>query len=201
MTPYEAILFDFDGVLIDSEPVHFGCWADVLQPLGIQFDWDLYQKHCIGLDDRKLLNFLCHLKNPPLSLDHIWVTQYPSKQQMFVKKMTSSPPFPATVVELLKSLSDYKLSVVTSSGRSEVEPVLEAGGIRPLFQAVVCAEDVTRHKPAPDPYLLAAKLLDIKSAVVVEDSDAGLQSARAAGFDVIQVRSPEETAQAVLSRL
>ena len=52
---FDAILFDFDGVLIDSEPLHCLCWADVLKPLGVTLEWEFYRDHCIGIDDREML--------------------------------------------------------------------------------------------------------------------------------------------------
>ena len=58
MRRYEAILFDFDGVLLDSEPLHFACWRQVLLPLGIELDWETYRDHCIGVADRDMVEFL-----------------------------------------------------------------------------------------------------------------------------------------------
>jgi HAD superfamily hydrolase (TIGR01509 family) len=65
----------------------------------------------------------------------------------------------------------------------------------------VCGEDVERHKPAPDPYLLAARLLGIRRALVVEDSAAGMESARAAGFDAVRITDPEQMMAVVRQRL
>jgi beta-phosphoglucomutase-like phosphatase (HAD superfamily) len=81
---------------------------------------------------------------------------------------------------------------VTSSGQTEVEPILINAGLRDYFQAAVYGGDVKRHKPAPDPYLLAMEKLGVRTALVVEDSDAGEASARAAGLDVLRVRTPAE---------
>lgn len=193
---YEAVLFDFDGVLADTEPLHHECWSEILQPLGIQIDWHTYQKYCIGLHDGQLLEFLRRLAHPPVPAADVWA-MYPQKAELFRQKITAAPPFPSSVLDLLSSLSHCKLAVVSSSGRCEVEPALDVGGIRSLFQAVICGEDVSRHKPEPDPYLLAAEILGVSSAFVVEDSDVGVQSARSAGFDVVRVAGPSETAAAV----
>jgi HAD superfamily hydrolase (TIGR01509 family) len=75
--------------------------------------------------------------------------------------------------------------------------MLDRLDLRACFGAVVCGGDVSRHKPEPDPYLLAAKLLVAKTPLVIEDSDAGVASARAAGFDVIRVTHANQTAAAV----
>ena len=53
--PVEAVLFDFDGVLLDSEPLHFACWRELLEPLGVPMDWETYRRHCVGVSDRETL--------------------------------------------------------------------------------------------------------------------------------------------------
>ncbi len=64
MQRYQAILFDFDGVLADTEPIHFVCWAQVLRPLGIDLDWDTFRRHGVGLTDLALLEFLARQAVP-----------------------------------------------------------------------------------------------------------------------------------------
>ena len=196
MPNYEAILFDFDGVLADTEPVHYASWAEILKDYGVSVEWAEYRKYCIGIAEVPTAQWLCLQADPPLNFNQVWA-EYPRKQQLFRRRMLGSPPFSPAVVELVNSLTDYKLAVVSSSRRLEVEPGLEAAGIRPLFDAVICGDDVESHKPAPEPYLLAARLLGVKNALVVEDSDAGVASAEAAGFDVIRVQDAADTPAAV----
>ena len=86
-------------------------------------------------------------------------------------------------------------------GLSSTTRILNAAGIRPCFAALIASEDVAAHKPAPDPYLAAALRLGARRPLVVEDSDAGVESARAAGFDVIRVAGPDELADAVRTAL
>jgi beta-phosphoglucomutase len=200
MLPYQAVLFDFDGVLIDSEPVHFDCWREVLSAFGIDFQWDTYRSECIGVSDRAMLEALSRRLDPPLDVGRLW-GEYPRKQRLYRSRMLAAPPFVDGLAQLLESLSAYRLAVVSSSGRPEVEPLLEVGRLRPFFQAVVCGEDVARHKPDPEPYLLAARLLDVERALVVEDSAAGLESARAAGFDAVHVPEATQTTRLVRARL
>ena len=79
--------------------------------------------------------------------------------------------------------------------------MLEAGGLRRFFDTVVGGESVKRHKPAPEPYLLAAERLGRKNPLVVEDSEAGLASGRAAGFEVLAIQHPGEVPDLVRRRL
>ena len=191
---YEAILFDFDGVLIDSEPVHYSCWRDILLEYGITLDWDTYEREGIGVSDRRMLAGLCQGKIDP----NLLYARYPEKKAMFSSRIMATELFTQDTLDLIHSLNEYKLAVVTSSGRAEIEPILEAAGIRNRFHAAVFGGDVKNLKPAPDPYLLAASQLGVKTALVVEDSDAGCQSATAAGFPYVRV--PHQSAMPSLVR-
>ena len=184
----EAILFDFDGVLADSEPLHFACWRDVLAPHGVHLRWDYYAQHCIGVADLEMVERLCRLHDPPLRVETVF-GDYPRKKRLFAELVAQESPISRPTREFLRELASFKLAVVSSSGRAEIEPMLCSAGVRELFGAVVCREDVQRLKPAPDPYLEAARALGVRDAVVVEDSDVGAASGRAAGFDVLKVSS------------
>ena len=199
--PLDAILFDFDGVLIDSEPVHWACWAEVLKPLGVILDWDFYCKSCIGIDDKEMLRMIGTQADPPRDWERLWA-EYPAKRDLFRERMIAAPPFdPALQPFLARLHGKYKMAVVTSSARSEIEPLLEAAGLRHFFDTMVCAKEAGAHKPAPDPYLLAAKQLGSRKPLVVEDSPAGIASARAAGFEVIEVRAVADVPGLVEARL
>jgi len=91
--------------------------------------------------------------------------------------------------------------VVSSSGRREVEPLLVAGGLRPYFATIVAGDDVERHKPAPEPYLTAARRLGVRRALVVEDSEPGEASGRAAGFDVLRIERADRLSEALADYL
>jgi beta-phosphoglucomutase len=183
---YDAILFDFDGVLADTERIHFDCWMEALHPLGIQADWSVYAKYCSGIPDVKVVEYLCRTSAPPVDFEVAWA-RYGLKQSLFVEKTHAAPPVAPATIELLKSLRGYRLALVTASARSEIEPLLKRAGIRDCFGAVVCREDVKRNKPAPDAYLKAAEQLGVTCALVVEDSEAGAAAGAAAGFDVLRV--------------
>ena len=201
MPEFEAILFDFDGVLLDSEPVHYACWAEVLAPLGVTLKWEYYREHGVGVDDREMLRTLAARSNPPRNWEELWAL-YPAKKKLFQARMAQLPPFDPSLDGFLSRLHGmYKLAVVTSSATTEIVPILAAGGIRQHFDTLVGGEDVKRHKPAPDPYLLAAQRLGVRTALVVEDSEPGMASGRAAGFEVLAVKGPADLRQQVLGRL
>ncbi len=200
MPRYDAILFDFDGVLLDSEPLHCDCWAEVLAPFGVNLGWEEYSRRYIGLDDRIMLQLIASEARPPLDWNTLWA-QYPAKKELFRQRI-QNPVFPAGLPQLLDDLhGQYKLAVVSSSSRSEIEPPLEVRNLRRYFGALVGGEDVERHKPSPDPYLLAARLLGAAAPLVVEDSPAGIASGRAAGFPVLAVKSAAEMPERLLTCL
>ena len=192
MAAFDSILFDFDGVLADTEPVHCACWAEVLTPQGITLEWEVYRQRFMGIDDREMLRLLAAEAVPQVDWESLWEL-YPAKKDLFRARVTAAPPFDQSLRTFLCSLDGrYTMAVVSSSSCSEIEPMLEAGGLRHFFRAVVGGENVKRHKPAPDPYLLAAERLGVRAPLVVEDSAAGLASGRAAGFEVLAVKHPLE---------
>jgi beta-phosphoglucomutase len=200
MSPFQAIFFDFDGVLLDTEPVHWACWAEVLGPAGLVLTWEYYRNYCIGIDDRDMLRIMARQAQPPRDWDSLWAL-YPAKKQLFQARM-SAPVFEASLALMLPGLHrQFKMAVVSSSSSTEIEPLLVAGGIREHFDTIVGGGDVTRQKPAPEPYLLAASRLGVNTALVLEDSAAGIASGRAAGFEVLTVRHPAEVAALLRRRL
>lgn len=200
MPGFDAILFDFDGVLVDSEPLHCACWAEALAPFGLKLEWDVYRDRYLGIDDRDMLRSIAAAAHPPLDWQNLW-TRYPAKKELFQRQM-ERPPFPPDLAALLEGLrGEYKLAVVSSSARSEIEPPLKASNLCSYFSALVTGEDVKRLKPAPEPYLLGAELVGAKRPLVVEDSAAGVASGRAAGFEVLHVKSAQSMPAALLDKL
>jgi beta-phosphoglucomutase len=197
MPAFDAILLDFDGVLLDSEPVHCECWAAVLRPLGVSLTWEFYRGHCIGIDDREMLRTLAAQSDPPRDWNQLWAL-YSAKKQLFQQRMAANPAFHPALDGLLAELHvRHKLAVVSSSACSEIEPLLVSGNLRRYFDTIVGGDSVQRHKPEPEPYLLAASRLGVAAPLVVEDSDAGIASGRAAGFEVLRVQSAAEVPDAL----
>lgn len=201
MPEFDSILFDFDGVLADTEPVHFACWAEALAPLGVTLDWDYFRGHCVGIDDRAMVHLLAARSDPPRDWESLWA-RHPEKSALFRSRALAAPPFAPDLAGFLNRLrGEYKLAVVTASARAEIEPLLAAGSLDKYFDALVCGREAGLHKPAPDPYLRAASLLDANKPLVVEDSEAGIASGCAAGFEVLAVESAAEMPELLWRRL
>jgi len=138
---------------------------------------------------------------PPLPFAEVYPA-YNLKQEVFRKRIEESPVFLASTLDMIAEVArTHKLAVVSSSGRTEVEPPIQRAGIHHHFQTMVCGREAERLKPAPDPYLRAAALIGAKRPLVVEDSEAGETAGRAAGFDVLRVPSATSVAEEVLRYL
>ena len=192
---FDSILFDFDGVLVDSEPIHYDCWMEVLAPFGLRVDWDTYVRTCVGISDRTMLERFAAENPTPLDVEQLYA-QYPRKKELFRERMIAANPFALETLALIRELAarDLPMAVVSSSGRTEVEPPIVHAGIRPHFAALVCGLEAGKLKPEPDPYLKAAEMLNARRPLVVEDSEAGVAAGRAAGFEVLRLAHPNELA-------
>jgi len=198
---YDSILFDFDGVLADTEPIHFLCWKEILADFGVDLQWEWFSKNCIGTSEHDTLQAFRSLASPPLEFEPLWA-QYPRKKELFRDRIANGVPLAGGLEGLLQELrGSCRMAVVSSSSRREVEPALVVGGIRGFFDALVCGSEVPHLKPAPDPYLRAAELLEAKHPLVVEDSAAGIASAQAAGFEYVRVPSTGEMAAVVRAKI
>lgn len=186
-----ALLFDFDGVLADTEPLHFACWKQLLAGKGITLDWDYYETKCIGISDRDMLSALGKIGPVIHSIDEL-MPLYPLKKKAFTDLCAHSTLISAELKRQLTSLTAYKMGVVTSSGRTEIEPILLRENTLSLMKAVVYGNEVKALKPAPEPYRTAVERLGATRAIAFEDSDAGISSATAAGCEVVIVRHASE---------
>lgn len=195
-----AILLDFDGVLADTEPLHWRCWNDTLRPLGLEVSWEDYQFHCVGISDREFLERLGSLGDPPRSVEEL-LPYYPLKKKLFRMRATTGGLVPAELKKVLAKIPPQCLAVVTSSSRQEIEPILQAEQILHQFAAAVYGDDVSRLKPDPEPYRLALQRLGVTTGIALEDSGPGMESARRAGCEVIQVRHPSEVPRILKQRL
>ena len=191
MNSIDALIFDYDGVVADTEPSYWRAWAEVLAKRGIEFTWDQYCEIGRGVHDAQMIETLGRHVTDPSLLSGV-VEQFALRVRGMQDKCFNAPPIPKVTIELLQSLKSFRLGLVTSSAKSDVEPVLQAAGVFTCFGALVFGDDVEHHKPAPDPYLLIGSRLGVKTGLVFEDSASGIASARKAGFLVIPVTEPAE---------
>jgi len=195
-----AVLFDFNGVLVDDEPVHLDLLKRVLGEEGVELTDEEYWSHLVGLDDRACFRLLLERAGEAPSEPRLMrlIARKSSYYQAWIRRQ-GYPFFPGAP-ELVVGLSDAGLALGLVSGglRDEVEGGLRQAGLRARFKVVVTAEDVGRGKPDPEGYRrgiellntvppLAERLLHPHEALAVEDTPAGLEAARLAGLTTLAV--------------
>lgn len=181
-----AVVFDFDGTIVDSERVVRAAMAQVLYEDGHTLrdrDWDAV----VGRAWPHTRQYLMDL----MGYDDVGVADYKRRAgEVFWSRVDEVTVFP-DVVETMDALAHagVPLAVCTSSGRAYLERLLEAPELVGRFDVSVAREDTTSHKPEPGPYLLAAARLDVdaRACVAVEDTPAGTAAAAAAGMAVVGV--------------
>jgi HAD superfamily hydrolase (TIGR01509 family) len=189
----KAILFDFDGVLADTEPLHWRAWHEVLAPYSPDLDWATYQRRCVGTSDIQMLQFFSEITRKHVTVDEIRAL-YSQKRNIFQALAMARPIVNEGLVQLLAGLKGLSLAVVTSSNQVEVEPILRRAGLMDVLGTVVYGNDVTHYKPDPEPYQLALARLGVQpsEAVVFEDSASGIRSGLDAGCRVVTVPAPAD---------
>ncbi|MCC5849615.1 MAG: HAD-IA family hydrolase [Verrucomicrobia bacterium] len=202
MSTIRAHIFDFDGILADTECLHWQAMRDVLVPLeptlSSTFTWERYQRVYIGFDDRDALRTA--MEEAGKSVDDTQLRELVhAKARAFLDRVSRAdiPPFPGAVEAVRAAAAVGPVALCTGAVSGDVEPLLKAFGIRELFAAVVTAEDVAKSKPDPESYVLAAKRLGIapENCLAIEDTPHGLQAARGAGcqtLGVAQTHAPED---------
>ena len=181
-----AIIFDMDGVLIDSEPLSLEATNVVLARRGHALD-EAANESYLGWNQ---LRYWTDLKGR-FGLEADVEELMREREAAFVVLLGEKLPIAPGLVDLLDELAEFKLplAVASSSGREMIEHVLAEGGIADYFDEVVSGEDVAEPKPAPDIFLRTAELLGVepRSCLVFEDSKNGVRAAQAAGMKVVRV--------------
>lgn len=181
-----ALIFDCDGTLTDSMPVHYLCWQKTMRACGIEFAEERFYA-LGGMPSDKIVELLAG--EAGLALDCAAIAA--QKEQAFLDTLHLLEPI-AAVVDIAKSNRGQRKMAVASGGfRHVIEKQLRQVGIIDWFDALVTAEDTPRHKPEPDVFLEAARRLGAAPAdcLVYEDSDLGIEAARRAGMAWIDVRT------------
>jgi HAD superfamily hydrolase (TIGR01509 family) len=189
----KAFLFDFDGVLADTEPLHWRAWREVLAPYSPDLDWDTYQRRCVGTSDVQMLQYFSEITRKHVTVDEVR-SLYPQKRKIFQALAMAQTIVDESLVQLLAGLKGPQLAVVTSSNQVEVEPILRRAGLLDVLGTVVYGNDVTHYKPHPEPYQLAMARLGVqpREAIVFEDSMSGIRSGLDAGCRVVTVHAPAD---------
>lgn len=182
----QALIFDCDGTLADTMPVHYLAWQAALQPLGLQFPEDRFYA-LGGMPTAKIIQILAEEQQvvvPDLEKTTL------AKEEGFLRQLHRVRPVEA-VYQMAKAYRG-KLPLAVASGgyRVVIRQILEHLQVLHWFDAVVTAEDTPRHKPEPDVFLEAARRLAVPAerCVVFEDTDIGLEAARRAGMHGIDIR-------------
>ncbi len=184
--PVRAVLFDFDGVIADTENVHVAAWQRVFAEMA----WDVEPEVCSRAAEEDDSAFFRSLL-ADREIEGGDLTGWIAKKQALTRALLGDSPrlYPG-VAELVGRLSGRAaMAVVSGTWRENVEVVLERSGLLGSFSAIVAKEDVSRPKPAPDAYrrALARLKVDPAEAVALEDSPNGLAAAKAAGIRAIAV--------------
>jgi beta-phosphoglucomutase family hydrolase len=184
MTP-RALIFDCDGTLADTMPLHWHAWRVIADRHGIHFTEDRFYA-LGGVPSRDILKML--REEQGLSYDHHAVSV--EKEHAFLPFLPTVKGIPE-VIEIAREHHGKVPMAVASGGKKRiVEEVLRHLGIRQWFAAVVTSEDVTRQKPEPDIFLEAARLLGVEPQFcrAFEDTELGMNAIRAAGMHAVDVR-------------
>ncbi len=192
-TRFQAVVFDMDGVIVDSEPLHERAFREVFTQIGLGDTHGIHFPAYSGRSDKVLWDDFIDRHRPAQSLEALsdW------KQDLLIRMIREEQPLYPSLPECVEALaSRYPLAVASGSLHKTINAVLELRDLRRFFSVVASSQDVKRSKPAPDVFLHAAGLLGLppEACCVIEDSVAGVEAGLAAGMTVIAITnsaSPE----------
>lgn len=194
MSTLSAIIFDFDGVIADTEPLHFAAFRHTLAEIGISLTESDYYANYLGYDDRGcfLAALIAHKR--PTDLGTLEALM-PRKARAYLESVKNHLViFPGVREFVHEAAAAYPLAIASGALRHEIEVILEQAGLQKEFLHITSAEDVTLGKPDPEPFLHALNALNRQrpeqtiaagSCLVIEDSIPGIRSAKAAGMKVL----------------
>jgi beta-phosphoglucomutase-like phosphatase (HAD superfamily) len=194
MKALSAIIFDFDGVIADSERLHLRAYQDVLAGMGLELTPTEYFDEYLGYDD--VTSLRRYARNHQLSWDDRTISRLLAEKSRQYEDLTSRGEmlFPGAARFVRKAAAEVPIAISSGALTCEIEEILQRTGLAELFVTVVGADQTERSKPSPDPYLEAFHRIrgaghdvDAHRTVAIEDSMWGLVSARTAGLRCVAV--------------
>lgn len=199
----QAIVFDFDGVIADTEPLHHQSFCAVVEKDGLGCPWETYHQDYIGYDDRDLFRAFYGHHDRALSEDEL-AGLVEAKAQAFIALAEQGVEPYAGIPDLVhQAAALVPIAICSGALRSDIDPILSQLGLTDTFPVIVTAEDVALSKPDPTCYRLAVQRLSEctdrmflpERVVAIEDSPTGIRAAREAGLTVWAVTHTHGTAQ------
>jgi HAD superfamily hydrolase (TIGR01509 family) len=186
MSETKAVIFDMDGVIVDSEPCHERAFLEVVREIGYGNNHGLTVSDYIGRSDQELWKAFVTRNKPMQTLEELQAM----KRARVVELLQCEQPLFSGLPELLEKLApSYRLALASGSERAVVEAVLALKGLGKFFSTTVTGSDILRGKPEPDIFLRASELLGVaaRNCWVIEDSKPGIAAGLAAGMRVIAI--------------
>lgn len=191
-----AIIFDFNGIVVDDEPIHLEMFRKVLREEGISLTTEDYYAHYLGMDDRGCFKAAYH--NQGRDLDEAELAELVRRKAAYYQEALKKglTVFPGVKDLIRKLAASYPLAIASGALRGEIEEILESFALRRYFQVIVSTEDVTKGKPSPEIFLKALALLNQQlqsdsirpsECLVIEDSKEGILGAQRAGMKCLAV--------------
>jgi HAD superfamily hydrolase (TIGR01509 family) len=191
--PFSAYLFDCDGTVVDSMPLHYIAWKTALAEWGCDYPEDLFYQQG-GMPIREIIAGLNRQYALAMPVEQVALR----KESLYYELLPQLTAVPEVLEQIESAHLTIPFAVVSGSTRDSVVKSLEATHLLDKFDVLVCAGDYQRSKPAPDPFLMAAQKLGVppETCLVFEDTDFGIQAATAAGMKSVRILQPWERAKA-----
>ena len=192
-----AVVFDFDGVLADSEPLHLSACQEVFASVGIELTREDYFANYLGYDDLEMFRKLGEREGWPLTEEKV-TALIDAKAAVFDQVIARTDVlFPAAAACIEALAEHFPLGIASGALRHEIQMILARGGLGHHFRFIVASGDTPNSKPWPDPYVRAARLhgIDASECVAIEDSRWGIESAKAAGLKCVGITTSSPAAE------
>ncbi len=181
----KGLIFDLDGTLVDTMPVHFKAWQKACSQFSFEFTSELFYE-LAGIPTAeivRIINTRYSLNLDPETVEHL-------KESAYMQSLSTVKPIEPVMNLMIAGRDKYAMSIGTGGRKHVAMKTIELSGLDRYIDIIVTADDVTRHKPLPDTFLKCAELMGVAPAAcqVFEDGDQGLEAGRAAGMIVTDIR-------------